>query len=121
MTNVFRFLVFSAFLLFLPAGATPPTKHPHPEYLCWRTLHSETALIRPYLLLLRFRKSEEIKMRVQICDVTVVMLVKGAAPAATQQGSHALNVLAIGSHKQCYSAQEVVHDGTSIRPASPML
>ena len=118
MTCAIRFLVVSAFLLFLPTGATPPAKHLLLGYLCPRTIPSKGVLSRPYLLSLRFRKSEETKVRVQICEITVIMLVKGVAPDATQQSTHSLNVLAIGSHKQCKSVQEVVDGRTS--PVSPM-
>ena len=121
MARTIRFLVFSVFLLILPSCATPPAKYPRPDALCCRTTRGKRVLIRKYLLLRRSFNGDKTKARVQIYDITVVMVLNRVTPASAPQPADASNLLAICTYKQCQFVPEVVDGGASNRPLSPML
>ena len=120
MARTIRFLVFSVFLLILPSCATPPAKYPRPDALCCRTTRGKRVLIRKYLLLRRSFNGDKTKARVQIYDITVVMVLNRVTPGSAPQPVDPSN-LAICTYKQCQFVPEVVDGGASNRPLSPML
>lgn len=121
MKRVIRFLVFSAFFLIAPMGATPPAKYSCPGSLPCRNIRGKTVLIRKYLLLRRFLNSDESRSRIQICNITVVMVVNRVTPADTLQPAESSTLFSIGTYRQCQSIQEAVHARTINRPLLPML
>ena len=118
MARTIRFLVFSVFLLILPSCATPPAKYPRPDALCCRTTRGERVLIR---LLRRSLNGDKAKARVQIYDITVVMVLNQVTPDSAPQPADASDLLAICTYKQSQFVPEVVDGGASNRPLSPML
>jgi hypothetical protein len=121
MTKVIRFVIFFALLLIVPTGATPPAKYSCAGSLACQNIPAKTVLIRKYRSLRRFPNRDEARADVQICDITVVVVLNRATITDTPQPTDSSNLLAIRSYKKCQSVQEVVDEGTCNRPVLPML
>lgn len=121
MTKVIRFVIFFALLLIVPTGATPPAKYSCAGSLACRNIPGRTVVIQKYLSLRRFPNRDEARASVQICDITVVMVLNRATITGTPQPADPSNLVAIGTYEKCQSVQEVVDGETSNRPVLPML
>jgi len=120
MARIIRFLVFSTFLLILPAGAAPPNMDSRPLLLSCRITQSNTAVIRKFLLLQRFRNPGEARARFRIYDITVTEL-DPLAPVGTQHRAGSSEQFAMGFQKECQSKfQEVAHGTPDNRSLLPM-
>lgn len=120
MAGIIRFLVFSAFLLILPAGAAPPAGDSHALLLSCRTIRGKTAVVQKFLLLQRFHNADEVRPRFRIYDITVAELDPAALVGTQLAGSS--EKFTMGFQKECQSEfQEVARGTTDNRSLSPML